>query len=103
MQKLIFFVRVGILCLLVVIFSSAAGTVDSVAPNYVVIGAFAFQQNAVSFTSQARTRSLNARFDLNPNRKLFYVYVMTTGSRPEAIREALRIRKETRYADAWVY
>ncbi len=72
-------------------------------PNYVVIGAFASRDNAVRFTRDAVAHEFDAHFDINPNRNLYYVFVMVTGDRPAAIREATRLRKETSYFDAWVY
>jgi outer membrane protein OmpA-like peptidoglycan-associated protein len=72
--------------------------------NYVVIGAFAYHNNAIKFTKDAnKAHHLAAKFELNPNRKLYYVYVLTTVDREEAIQEAMRLRSETKYSDTWVY
>ncbi|HEU5148592.1 MAG TPA: OmpA family protein [Chryseosolibacter sp.] len=72
-------------------------------PNYVVIGAFAHEKNAITFTDEAKHNRYAARFEMNPNRNLYYVYVLTTGDREYARAEALRLRAETKYFDAWVY
>ena len=72
-------------------------------PNYVVIGAFASHENAIKFTDQANRQKLETKYDINPNRNLYYVYVMATDDRPAAIREAIRLRKESPYFDTWVY
>lgn len=72
-------------------------------PNYVVIGAFAIQKNAMNFTAKAVENSHNAKFEINANRNLYYVYVMTTDDHVIAITEALRLRKESPYFDSWVY
>ena len=72
-------------------------------PNYVVIGAFAKQKNAVNFTAAAVAGNHQAKFEMNVNRKLYYVYVMTTEDHSVAITEALRLRKESPYFDTWVY
>jgi len=72
-------------------------------PNYVVIGAFSIQKNAVNFTATAVGNNHNAKFDKNANRNLYYVYVMTTDDHAVAITEALRLRKESPYFDTWVY
>jgi len=72
-------------------------------PNYVVIGAFSIQKNAVNFTSKASQFNLDAKYEMNQNRNLYYVYVLSTNDRKEAIDEALRLRKESPYNDTWVY
>jgi len=71
--------------------------------NYVVIGAFSVQKNAVSFTERAVKNSFGAKFEKNFNRNLFYVYVMITDSHEAAIAEAIRLRSESPYFDTWVY
>jgi outer membrane protein OmpA-like peptidoglycan-associated protein len=73
-------------------------------PNYVVIGAFRFQRNATRFTSHAqKDLRLDAKFELNKNRNLYYVYVLNTADRDQAIAEALRLRSESEFKDTWVY
>ncbi len=72
-------------------------------PNYVVIGAFSVFKNAISFTSQASKLSLSAKYEMNLNRNLYYVYVLSTNDRQQAIEEALRLRKESPYSDTWVF
>jgi outer membrane protein OmpA-like peptidoglycan-associated protein len=76
---------------------------DSI-PHYVVIGAFSIQKNAINFVQHINNDlNLNARFDINPNRNLYYVYCLSTNQSREAINEALRLRGETKLQDAWVY
>ncbi len=72
-------------------------------PNYVVIGAFSVFKNAISFTSKASKLSLSAKYEMNLNRNLYYVYVLSTNDRQQAIEEALRLRKESPYSDTWVF
>jgi outer membrane protein OmpA-like peptidoglycan-associated protein len=48
-------------------------------------------------------KHLHAQFMINPNRNLYYVYVLSTIDRAEAIDEALRLRKQPEFADTWVY
>jgi outer membrane protein OmpA-like peptidoglycan-associated protein len=73
-------------------------------PNYVVIGAFAKQRNAVRFTAHANKElKLQAHFEINPNRNLYYVYCLTTANTAQAIDEAKRLRTETVLQDAWVF
>src|SRR5690606_34741405 len=72
-------------------------------PNYVVIGAFAVHNNALKFTGDAKKNSLSAKVEKNPNRNLYYVYVLATEDREHAIDEALRLREGSRYFVTWVY
>ncbi len=71
--------------------------------NYVVIGAFSVYKNAVNFSSQASKLNLDAKYEMNRNRNLYYVYVLNTDNRQQAIEEALRLRKESPYNDTWVF
>jgi outer membrane protein OmpA-like peptidoglycan-associated protein len=75
--------------------------------NYVVIGAFAVYENATRFTVNTNRMddqlNLNASYELNPNRNLYYVYVLSTPDQEAAMRMATRLRTETRFKDAWVY
>lgn len=106
MKRFILFARVGLLFTLVFPRPAVGALLKSPSPdypNYVVIGAFAIEKNAIKFTQQANASNHHAQFDLNPNRNLYYVYVLMTNDRQQAIAEALRLRKETRYSDAWVY
>lgn len=72
-------------------------------PDYVVIGAFAKHGNAIRFTNDATKNSLAAHFEMNPNRNLYYVYVLTTDDHVVAVEYALKLRQETKYFDTWVY
>jgi outer membrane protein OmpA-like peptidoglycan-associated protein len=73
-------------------------------PNYVVIGAFRYHRNAMRFTNHAtRDLQLNAKYQMNQNRKLYYVYVLSTPDRTEAIAEARRLRSSSEFRDTWVY
>jgi outer membrane protein OmpA-like peptidoglycan-associated protein len=73
-------------------------------PNYVVIGAFRYHRNAMRFTNHAtRDLRLDAKYQMNQNRKLYYVYVLNTPDRTEAIAEARRLRSSSEFKDTWVY
>lgn len=101
MKKFIFSARFFIWLLLVPVVASGQGAESF--PNYVVIGAFAYHENAVHFTADARQQRFPAQFEMNPNRNLYYVYVLTTQDRDRAIAEAVRLRSESKYFDTWVY
>lgn len=70
---------------------------------YVVIGAFAIQRNAIEFTDNANKQNIPAKYELNPKRKLFYVYAMHTEDRKTAINEAVKLQNTSPYNDTWVY
>ncbi|MEJ7645055.1 MAG: OmpA family protein [Chryseolinea sp.] len=77
---------------------------DDIVPNYVVIGAFAKQTNAIRFTNQAQQDfKLDAKFEMNLHRNLYYVYVLSTVDLTAAIKEATRLRTESKFTDTWVY
>jgi outer membrane protein OmpA-like peptidoglycan-associated protein len=76
---------------------------DEPATNYVVIGAFAIESNAIDHVETAKKLKYNAVYEINPNRHLYYVYVLRTGDAGLAFTEAARIRKETPFWDTWVY
>lgn len=71
--------------------------------NHVVIGAFSSRENAARFTSEAKQNNPQVQFEINPDRKLFYVYVTKTDNRVQAFAEARKLRKESKYWDTWVY
>lgn len=108
MRTLNFFALVGIFLASALIAPKADAALLHQSPfqpgaNYVVIGAFAIHNNAINFTSHAKELHYNARYELNPNRNLYYVYVLDTDDRERAINEARRLREETEFIDAWVY
>ena len=79
-------------------------TGSDVIPNYVVIGAFKNQNNAIRFTSHAqKDLKLDAKFEMNVRRNLYYVYVMNTEDLGVAVQEAKRLRTESEFTDTWVY
>src|SRR5277367_4394209 len=69
--------------------------------NYVVIGAFAIESNAVDHVETAKKLKYNAELAINPNRHLFYVYVLKTSDARMAFSEADKIRKATPFFDTW--
>jgi outer membrane protein OmpA-like peptidoglycan-associated protein len=73
-------------------------------PNYVVIGAFRVYKNAIRFANHAhKDLKMDAKFEMNPFRKLYYVYVLSTADQDAAINEARRLREESEFRDTWVY
>lgn len=102
MKKFILFARLYTSLIFIFPLTVAAQLVDHY-PNYVVIGAFAHHKNAVKFTDDANQNKFPARFEINPKRNLYYVYVLSTDDRDFAIAEAVKLRADTKYFDTWVY
>jgi hypothetical protein len=102
-----FFALVGIFSAFIVFQPTVAARQEhqnlTETPNFVVIGAFAIPNNAKRFTEEANKKNLHAQFMINPNRNLYYVYVLSTIDRAQAIDEALRLRKQPEFSDTWVY
>lgn len=88
-------------------FSQVTAGTDQPEPqssNYVVIGAFSIHKNAIKFTTSASKKNhLEAKYEMNKGRNLYYVYVLSTNDKQQAIEEAIRLRKESPYNDTWVY
>lgn len=70
---------------------------------YVVIGAFAIPRNAIEFTENAKKQNYAAEYALNTARKLFYVYVLHTEDRKQAIHETVKLQRQSPYPDTWLY
>jgi outer membrane protein OmpA-like peptidoglycan-associated protein len=83
--------------------SATNGQLDAKNSNYVVIGAFSIPKNAIEFTENAKKQNYKAEFAINPNRNLFYVYVLHTGDKKMAFDEANKLRTGSPFDDTWVY
>jgi outer membrane protein OmpA-like peptidoglycan-associated protein len=70
---------------------------------YVVIGAFANPKNAVDFTDRSKKNKYPAKYALNQNRNLYYVYILESADRSEAVTLAVKLQKQSTYSDTWVY
>lgn len=106
MRNLLFFALVGIFCTFLQPLPTQGSPVFQMTgehPNYVVIGAFRFHKNAIRFTNHAKDQNMKAKYEMNPNRNLYYVYVLSTPDRDVAIAEALRLRDASEYKDTWVF
>lgn len=91
----------ALLCVLSVAFSAGA---QPTPPSYfVVIGAFAIQENAGRHVADAAIKGLTPTPAINPLRKLTYVYTLQTDHARAAFAEAARIRQSTPYKDTWVF
>lgn len=94
-----------LICILLLFAGSAVAQVETAEPgNYiVVIGAFSSQDNASRFVKTARKYKVEPKSELNKVRGLYYVYVLESGNKTEAMIEAGRLREETPMKDTWVY
>jgi outer membrane protein OmpA-like peptidoglycan-associated protein len=72
-------------------------------PYYVVVGAFGVPSNVPKFVQHVRDLKYTPEHDFHEERKLEYVYLLSTPDREQAIAEALRLRAETEFKDTWVY
>lgn len=71
--------------------------------NYVIIGAFSVQNNASRFVKSAKQQDLNAEYTFNPDRELYYVFVLRTKDVTQAMAQAAKLRMETSFNGTWVY
>lgn len=86
-----------------VLFTLGQPSPEAASSNHVVIGAFGSRDNAIHFTDEAKKNYPEARFEMNPKRQLYYVYVQKTDDRVAAFAQARTLRKDSKYWDTWVY
>jgi outer membrane protein OmpA-like peptidoglycan-associated protein len=107
MAKIIGMKTLLLICLVLFSFVSqrlkAQTPTDGQGDYWVVIGAFAVQENANKHTSQARKLGMKTRIELNAEKNLYYVVALRTPDREAAIAEALKIRGSGRLSDTWVF
>jgi outer membrane protein OmpA-like peptidoglycan-associated protein len=93
-------------CLPLVLFfllAAPGALVAQEAANYVTIGVFAIQDNAVRYTAKANKAGFNAQYAINPKRNLYYVYLLESSDRRKAAGFMMKIRAESEYRDAWIF
>lgn len=83
--------------------SSGQSNSEAENSNYVVVGAFGVRENAAHFVEAGKPLHPTIKFELNPVRELYYVYVLNSDDRVQAFAEARRLRKLSKYWDTWVY
>jgi outer membrane protein OmpA-like peptidoglycan-associated protein len=71
--------------------------------HYVVIGSFGTKDNAARLAGLPVSAKLNARYDLNASKKLYYVYLLESTNEAEVYTYVRKVRLETPFKDAWVY
>src|SRR6188768_3212622 len=76
---------------------------DNSPKNYLVIGVFKIQENAVRRTEMAQKFNFSAQYAINPSQNFYYVYILETEDRKHAFAQVLKTRMETDFKDAWVF
>ncbi|CAN5299582.1 hypothetical protein BH09BAC3_BH09BAC3_18780 [soil metagenome] len=98
--------KVFIISLWIVALSALCSNVaaqTSASEYYVTIGVFAIQDNAVNFTAKANKTGFSAQYAINPERKLYYVYVLQTAEKRKAFAFVTKLKAESQYKDSWVF
>lgn len=70
---------------------------------YVVIASYADEDHADKYMGYARSKQYDAQRMLNETNKLWYVYVLKTTNREDAILETKRLQQLTEFKDTWLY
>ncbi|HNP19164.1 MAG TPA: OmpA family protein [Fulvivirga sp.] len=68
--------------------------------SYVVIGAFAFEKNAIKLANYAKTLNIKADYQLHPTKDIFYVYEIAENATAERDRILANFPQ---FYDVWVY
>lgn len=70
---------------------------------YIIVGGFASQQNAQSFTNYIQHLNYPARYAYNAERNLYYVYVLNTDDKQYARNLLYKVREKKQLKTAWIY
>ena len=70
---------------------------------YVIVGAFAQESNAQKFTGYVRSLRYAAEYELNVEKKYFYVYVLRSGLREDALSQVKQLQQDSEFKDAWLF
>lgn len=71
--------------------------------TYLVIGVFAYEDNAESFSQYAIAQGFSAKYAYYPSRGYYYVYTFTADSAMQVIEKCLHLRSTSEFEDAWVF
>ena len=71
--------------------------------NYLVIGVFAYQDNAQSFSDYAQSQGLTARYGYHPSRGYYYVYTFSSDSAAQVVEACWQVRSSSEFTNAWVF
>jgi len=70
---------------------------------YVVIASYSDEDHAEKYMGYARSKQFDAQRMLNEENKLWYVYVLKTTDREDAILQTKRLQQQTEFKDTWLY
>ena len=87
--------------LLVVFLAASANSIAQ--QYYVIVGAFAQESNAQKFTGYVRSLRYAAEYELNVEKNYFYVYVLKSDTKPDAVTQAKQLQQDSEFKDAWVF
>jgi outer membrane protein OmpA-like peptidoglycan-associated protein len=99
-------VKTRILSLALFIFLPVITHSQSAQPTrtyYAVVGVFAKLDNAIRYTDKANKNNFSAQYEINPSRKLYYVYLLSSTDRKKAFAFMIKMRAETEYKDCWLF
>jgi type IX secretion system PorP/SprF family membrane protein len=79
-------------------------TVDEVPSDYyVVLGAYKSQQNALSQMRALRDQGLMPQMHYRVDKQYYYVYLLKTDNRKQALEELTKERERNRFQGVWLY
>jgi len=70
---------------------------------YVVIASYGDEDHAEKYMGYVRSKQFDAQRMLNEKNKLWYVYVLKTTNREDAILQTKRLQQQTEFKDTWLY
>lgn len=85
------------------IFIAACSSVYAQQYYYVVIASYSDEAHADKYMGYARSKQFDAQRILNNANKLWYVYVLKTTDREDAILQTKRLQQQTEFKDTWLY
>jgi outer membrane protein OmpA-like peptidoglycan-associated protein len=70
---------------------------------YVVVGAFNKIDNAIHYTDQANKQNFSSHYAINSDKNIYYVYLLDSDNKSNALSFLKKIKAETSFADAWLF
>jgi len=95
--------RTALCCLITILLFNTGALAQSPRQYYVVIGAFANQNNAVRWADYATRKNFNGQYAINPANQLYYVYILHTTDKRQAFAFDIKVKAETEFKDVWVF
>jgi outer membrane protein OmpA-like peptidoglycan-associated protein len=70
---------------------------------YVVVGVFQKMENAIACTDRANRNNFSSNYAINPSTNTYYVYVLDSDDKANALAFLNKIKMETEHKKAWVF